>query len=165
MPDKRPEQTDLEKLDFGGLENSSGFLITLSQVLVFQQFKKALSDQGIQPGQISALILIHHNPGINHGALAEAIRFKPAHLTKLIKSLDMQGLVRRSTGRTDRRVAELHLTRKGRNFVEEKAAIMFAHDAARPDGLTPEEKQEFIRLLRKFLRFCPDDAEIAEKSG
>lgn len=144
-----PRETAVD-IDFGGLEDSAGFLITIAQVYVFEQFHDALSKYGIRPGSMSALIIIGRNPGIRHGALADALRIKLAHMTKMLKSLESEGLVRRSSPPHDRRIVELHLTEKGKRYVSENAPRLFEHDASRPDGLTAAEKKRFIKLLRKF---------------
>lgn len=151
--DNAPDASDaIADIDFGGLEDSAGFLITIAQVYVFEQFHEALSRYGIRPGSMSALIIIDRNPGIRHGALAEALRTKLAHTTKMLKSLESEGLVRRGSPPHDRRIVELYLTDKGKRFVAENAPRLFEHDSNRPDGLTAAEKKRLIKLLRKFSR-------------
>lgn len=150
-PETAPDPRDMTaEIEFGGLEDSCGFLITIAQVYVFEQFHEVLGKYGIRPGSMSALIIIGRNPGIRHGALADALRIKLAHMTKMLKSLESEGLVRRTAPPHDRRIVEVHLTDKGKRYVAENAPRLFEHDSSRPDGLTAAEKKRFIKLLRKF---------------
>jgi DNA-binding MarR family transcriptional regulator len=143
--------------DYGGLDHTAGFLITLAQVDVYAHFMQGLAQQGLQPSQISALILIRRNPGIRHGTLAGAIRLKLAHMTKLINALESDGLVERRASRQDRRSVELFLTPAGEGYVDRLAPMVFEHDAARADGLTPDDRRNLVRLLRKSLGFGTRD--------
>lgn len=151
MSDKKPT-TPLDDVDYGGLENSSGFLIRIAQVYIFESFYEALGKYRLQPGSISVLILIESNPGIRHGVLAQALSIKLAHMTKMIKAFEAKGFVTRNNPASDRRSVELTLTQSGREFVEEMRPLMFAHDTSRPDGLNNKERQQLNQLLRKFVK-------------
>lgn len=139
-------------VDYGGLEDSVGFHISIAQAKVFRDFQQHFAGQPLSPGAISALIIIYHNPGIRHGVLAKAVRIKLAHMTKLIKSFERQGFVCRKSNANDRRIVALSLTENGRRYVEEMAPQVYAHDSSRADGLTPPERQALVGLLKKLNR-------------
>ena len=138
--------------DYGGLDQMSGFLISMAQAYVFDLFYHDLARHGLSPGRISALIVIYENPGIRHGELADMLLIKPAQMSKMIKSFEEQGWVERRRPREDERVVELFLTIAGRGYVEKHRPILTQHDANRPSGLTAREHQQLVRLLRKYLR-------------
>ena len=137
--------------DYGGLDQMSGFLISMAQAYVFDLFHHDLARHGLSPGRISALIVIYENPGIRHGELADMLFIKPAQMSKMIKSFEEQGWVERRRPREDERVVELFLTIAGRVYVEKNRPILTHNDASRPSGLTAREHQQLVRLLRKYL--------------
>lgn len=151
--------------DYGGLDQMSGFLISMAQAYVFSLFHHDLARHGLSPGRISALIVIYENPGIRHGELADMLLIKPAQMSKMIKSFTEQGWVERRRPREDERVVELFLTTAGRGYVEKNRPIMTHHDANRPSGLTAREHQQLVRLLRKYLRMKNQSSAEIKKAG
>lgn len=151
--------------DYGGLDQMSGFLISMAQAYVFDLFYHDLGGHGLSPGRISALIVIYENPGIRHGELADMLLIKPAQMSKMIKSFAEQGWVERRRPREDERVVELLLTTAGRGYVEKNRPILTQHDANRPSGLTAREHQQLVRLLRKYLRMKNEKGAERKKAG
>lgn len=151
MQENLKSDATCEERSYGGLENMSGFLISLAQAYVFEHFSEELTPKGMRPAQISALILIRENPGIRHGELAEMLKLKLAYTTKLIKSFEADGWVRREQSEEDRRAIQLYLTPEGAAFVDAMKPVLTESDAARPSGLTARETQQLMRLLRKYL--------------
>jgi len=148
------DETDgIPKIDYGGLENSTGFLITVAQVEVFRNVESALSPFDLSPGAASALILIGRNPGIQHGTLANALDIKLARMTKLIKSFEKRGLVRRHNPVRDRRIVELTLTDAGRRLTRQVTPSLLERDAENTGNFRETERAEFNRLLKKYSRF------------
>ncbi|MGY6534930.1 MAG: MarR family winged helix-turn-helix transcriptional regulator [Pararhodobacter sp.] len=146
----RPEPITLQDVDYGGLEQATGFLLRLAQLRVFAHFYKVLQQQDLRLGAISALILIGHNPGIRHGILADALSIKLAHTTKMLKALEAQGLVVRHQPAYDRRSVELRLTDAGTALVHDMQHQISLHEELSVSGLTERERQQLKRLLRKF---------------
>jgi DNA-binding MarR family transcriptional regulator len=139
-----------DAVDLGPLEDSIGFLLRIAQMRVFEQFFVALGDLGLRPGEISVLLVIQRNPAIRQGLLAQHLMIKPAHMTKLIRTFEAQGLVARHIPDDNRRAVELSLTPAGKRFIKTKAPLFFSHERTRSDNLTAEERRQFQRLLRKF---------------
>ena len=155
MQDELKSNTAEDTLTYGELETMSGFLISLAQAHVFNHFYEELTPKGIRPAQISALILIRHNPGIRHGELADMLSLKLAYTTKLIKSFEADGWVKRRQSKVDRRAIQLYLTPEGVSFVDAMTPILAESDAERPSGLTARETQQLMRLLKKYVQLKP----------
>ena len=151
--------------DYGGLDEMSGFLISMAQAYVFDLFYHDLARHGLSPGKISALIVIYENPGIRHGELADMLLIKLAQMSKMIKSFEAKGWVERRRPREDKRAVELFLTRAGRDYVEKNRPILMHHEAGRPSGLTAREHQQLVRLLRKYLCMKTKEVPIRKKAG
>ncbi len=141
-----------ETLALGQLGASLGFLLRLAQVEAFERFYAELGQLGLKPGEFSVLWLIRHNPGVRQGLVAERLRIKRAHMTKLIRGLELRGFVRRHVPDTDRRSVELTLTDGGCGFVDGASPRFFGYFGAGDTALSAGEMAALVTLLRKFTR-------------
>lgn len=141
--------TQAEALDLGPLGHALGFLLRVAQLDSFARFYAELGELGLKPGEFSALMVLSRNPDVRQGLLAERLRIKRAHMTKLVKALEAKGLVERRVPEEDRRSLRLRLTERGRIFVARHEAAFTAHDAGPARGLTPQEHARLVALLRK----------------
>lgn len=153
MPEKPAANEDV---DLSGLTGSLGFLTRMAQLQVFDFFYEELGEFGLRPGEFSAFWVIHRNPGIRQGLLAQRLRIKRAHMTKMVRSLEDRGLVERTVPDDDRRSVALRLTRKGETFLNRNADAFFANDALRPSPLSERENRQLIALLQKFTGIAPE---------
>jgi len=145
-----PPPLAVEDVDLGGLAGSLGFLLRLAQVENFARFYEAFAGEELRPGEFSTLAVIHRNPGIRQGVLAQKLMIKRAHMTKLVRGFEDRGLVRRTIPDDDRRSVELALTAKGRAFVEANLQRFLAFETENAPQLSGAEKAELLRLLRKL---------------
>lgn len=145
-----PPAADPSSLALGALEDSLGFLLRIAQLQAFERFYAAVAGHDLRAGAFTILWVIGLNPGVRQGVLAERLMIKRAHMAKLIRALELAGLVARTPSREDRRAVELRLTPAGRRHVELHAAAFFAPDSAPPPGLSAAETRTLIGLLRKL---------------
>ena len=94
--------------------------------------------------------LLKYEEGARQKELAEAMRINPSSMSELIEKLRADGYVERTVDPEDRRATRITLTELGKARAyetsderAEKIRPVFA-------GLTEEEKQELLRLLRKL---------------
>jgi DNA-binding MarR family transcriptional regulator len=146
----RDEPITAQDVDLGGLEDATGFLLRLAQLRVFAHFYKVFDQKDPRLGAVSALIVIRHNPGIRHGVLAEVLSIKLAHTTKMLKSLEAEGLITRHQAPYDRRSIELRLTAAGEELAAHMQHMVRQHEDLSVAGLTDRERDQLKRLLRKF---------------
>ena len=146
-------KTEVEAgIDLGPLSSSLGFLVRMGQIEIFGLFYETLGRLGLKPGEFSVLWVVHLNPGVRQGAVAEKLRIKPAHMTKLVRSFEEGGLLERHIPESDRRGMELRLTSKGEAFVTEYADEFFTYARSETNRLSQKEADQLIRLLQKFTR-------------
>lgn len=146
-------KTDAEAgIDLGPLSSSLGFLVRMGQIEIFGLFYETLGRLGLKPGEFSVLWVVHLNPGVRQGAVAEKLRIKPAHMTKLVRSFEEGGMLERHIPKADRRGMELRLTSKGEAFVTEYADEFFTYARSETNRLNQKEADQLIRLLQKFTR-------------
>lgn len=142
--------SDEARIELGPLAGSLGFLFRVGQIEVFEMFYNQLGKLGLKPGEFSVLWIVHLNPGVRQGAVAEILRIKPAHMTKLVRAFEGEGLIERTIPAGDRRGIELRLTPAGTAFVEDHAQEFFDYASSETDRLSPSEAKQLIALLQKF---------------
>jgi DNA-binding MarR family transcriptional regulator len=95
---------------------------------------EAARNHGVTPQQHQVMLSIKGAPGRNWlsvGELADSMQVRHHSMVALVDRCQMAGLVERSKGTTDRRVARVSLTAKGEKLIEK---------------LSFENKQELTRL-------------------
>ena len=137
-------------VDFGPLEENSGFMLRLAQLQVFEGFFAEFGPRGIRPGQIGILVGIAKNPGIRQGTLAKALRIKRSNMAKIVRLLVREGLIQRLVPSSDRRAVELRLTRSGHTFVDGALPDIHRNDHRATGMLTRRERETLMRLLHKM---------------
>ncbi|MCK5749455.1 MAG: MarR family transcriptional regulator [Oricola sp.] len=125
----------------------------LAQVHTYETFFEDLGAYGLRPGEFSTLLLIGRNPGIRQGMVAQILRIKPAHMTKLVRSFEDRQLVERTIPDHDRRSVQLSLTQSGLDFIEEHRSAFAQHEINLRSTLTAPELRTLMRLLRKYVGF------------
>lgn len=151
-PSTRNSSVDQIEIDYGSLSEMIGFLVTIARADVFEKFYAMTSDLDIGPFSAAALIIIHKNAGIRHGALASALRTKLSHTTKMLNELERRGLVQRECSDSDRRAFEFSLTAEGRTFTKKLETSMLLVDSRIDENLTEAESRRLKQLIRKMLR-------------
>lgn len=139
---------DAAALDLSPLDELVGFNIHILDLLMYQRFYASFD---FTPGTFSALLAIKLNPGIRHGALADALMIQRPNMTKLINRLERAGYVRRRAAKDDQRSVMLRLSDKGAQAVEEMRAAIAAHEDRLTASLTPRERKTLRLLLRKMI--------------
>ncbi len=141
----------LDKVHVGELAHSLGFLLRLAQLRAFEDFFSEHGPRGLKPGEFSVLWVIACNPGIRQSVLGNRLMIKRAHMTKLIRAFDDQGLVSRKIPDADRRAVELTLTPSGRQAVDGASAAFFAYEETTGAPLSRVERSQLLSLLQKYV--------------
>jgi DNA-binding MarR family transcriptional regulator len=137
-------------LDFGVLDGSLGLLLRLAQLRSFATFYEDMAGFDLKPGAFSVLMMIEANPGIRQGVLARALTIKRAHMTKLIRALEDDGLVSRTVPSDDKRSVELWLSNEGHEKLSGLKAAFTAHEHRLAAPLSPAQAQRLKELLKLF---------------
>lgn len=156
MDDGLADPAGRDRLALGPLDGSLGFLLRLSQLRSFRDYFRSFGEDGIRPGELSVLMLLAENPGIRQGVLARALMIKRAHMAKMVRAMEEDGLLTRSVPDSDRRALELRLTERGAARVAALLPAFEAHEGAGVATLDAAEEAELKRLLRKYLGLGED---------
>ena len=100
-------------VDLSFLRSSLGFNVRLLDVRLMKMFAASLAKYGVTPAEATVLHVILANPDVSHGELAETLLIQPPNMTKMLKRLESEGLIKRLASAKDRRRVILSLTAKG----------------------------------------------------
>ncbi|HXP91825.1 MAG TPA: MarR family transcriptional regulator [Candidatus Binatia bacterium] len=133
----------------GALGQLLGYNLRRGQLLLFESFSEAVP-AGITPAQLTILLLIAANPGIKQTTLAAVLDVDRSTMVRLVDRCAELRFVRRGSSRTDRRVAPPVLTERGRAFIDAVMPEILRKELEYTSVLTPSERAELTRLLRKL---------------
>jgi DNA-binding MarR family transcriptional regulator len=124
----------------------------------FQQIAVAIFHAEIEaaghdltPVQYAALSTIKTHPGIDQVTLAGLIAYDRTTITGVVDRLVQKGLLVRQANSQDRRARVLQITDQGRRILGEIEPAVEAAQRIMLRGLTTDEAEQFMRLLRKAI--------------
>lgn len=134
------------------------FLVYLNRVrdLGFAQARGIMARLRISPGEFDILASLRRSAPPNvlsPSELQRSVLITSGGLTKLLYQLEARQLVSRSVQRDDRRCKLVHLTVKGRKFIEDAMRdVMEAETRWVERALSRDEREQLIELLGKSAR-------------
>lgn len=143
-PHRRP-------IRLGPLADYAGYHLRLAQDASFQAFAARVGRGGLRPGFFTLLTLIRENPGITQTAISQASGRDKSTLTPVLRSLEERGYIGRERLDRDRRSFRLYLTPAGEAAAAQLSQAAREHDAELDRIIGPENKAEFIRILRNIV--------------
>lgn len=146
MPIRTADDVDLDRLG-----TALGFLMRLAQLKIYERFFAEVGEHELKPGEFSVLWVILNNPGIRQSVLGQRLMIKRAHMTKLIRALEDQGLVSRRIPDDDRRAVEITLTPDAVEKVRQAGEWFFTYEDSVGSNLSTAERQQLTGLMRKFI--------------
>ena len=114
------------------------------------RFAERLMVLGLSPPHAGILRLVAAEPGLNQRELAVRLRAVPSRVVALVDDLEERGLLTRQRRADDRRSSVLELTQPGRSALASLREIADAHEAEITAALTPGERLQIARLLRRL---------------
>jgi len=124
----------------------------------FQQIAVAIFHAEIEaaghdltPVQYAALSTIKTRPGIDQVTLAGLIAYDRTTITGVVDRLVQKGLLVRQANSRDRRARVLQITDQGQRTLDGIEPAVEAAQRIMLRGLTTDEAEQFMRLLRKAI--------------
>lgn len=140
------------ELDFDLLPGLIGYQLRLTQLAIFNDFGKSLSDQAISPGRFGVLALIGANPGLTQSRLALATQLDRSTMVAVIDQLEARNLVERRAAPNDRRSNALWLTEAGKKLLRTMKQRVKAHETHIAAALGEEDAARLIEMLSKIRK-------------
>ncbi len=110
-----------------------------------------MAEIGLSPGQPKVLTFLSIHGNCLQKELAAACDIEPTTISKMLNSLEENGLICRSALEGDKRAAVIGLTDKGRTLVRQE--ILPRYNSVNTLSLTdfsPDETQRFEEYLRRM---------------
>ena len=126
--------------------------LTINLVLVARKWR-ALTDEhlrlvGQSSARMEALAAIFNSPSLSAQVdIAKRLRIEGPTMTRMLDTLEADGLVERLPDPADRRTKQLRLTAEGEKVLEEVFAIADELRDRLLDGVAPERMDELNALL------------------
>jgi DNA-binding MarR family transcriptional regulator len=126
-----------------------GHLIRRAQQISVSMFLDAVG-RDVTPVQYAVLRMLQERPGIDQVTLASAVALDTSTTAELAARLEGKGWIRREL--RARRQRSLTLTDSGRAVLARLMPGIHALNQSMLSPLTGPEREEFMRLLRKFVQ-------------
>jgi DNA-binding MarR family transcriptional regulator len=115
-----------------------------------KQFADRLSVLKLTPPHAGILRRLVQSPGISQRELATTLGMHASRLVAVLDEMESLGLLIREANAEDRRTYSLQVTPKGRETMEQIAAISQQHNDALCAALNEEERAVLVGLLQRI---------------
>jgi DNA-binding MarR family transcriptional regulator len=134
-----------------------GHLVRRAHQVATALFHNHMSDEGIDitPFQFAAMSAINLNPGLDQASVAAWTACDRATIGGVVDRLVEKGYVTRAVSPRDRRARVLEITDSGREVLEQVQQIALQIQDEITLGLTPDEKETLVRLLKRVSENHP----------
>src|SRR3954447_22410400 len=105
---------------------------------------------GVHAGQNFVLEELWQEDGLTPGKLARRIGIEVPTVTRAAQRMEVAGLVRRVRDPSDARLVRVWLTERGEDLRSELPTLLDQFYAQVLAPLAPEERAEFVRLLKRL---------------
>ena len=125
-------------------------VLTRAATAVGRHSNADISRMGLSPGEFSILEALYSKGPMLLGEVQKKVLVSSGGVTYLVDRLAAQGLVERRECASDRRARYAALTPKGESLIGEMFPAHRAVLARSMEGLSREEQEQAIALLRKL---------------
>lgn len=146
------------------LDNSIGYNLSITALMIRGEFYKRIADFGIAPEQYGILYFIDSHPGMTQSEIAQAIYKNKTTITRSTDALVKKGLLTKEWSREDRRRQNIKITEDGLRVLEAAKPIADRLNDELHNSITVSEAQMLLSILKKVQsifsgseRFCDDD--------
>lgn len=111
---------------------------------------QSIADTGLCASDFAIMEALLHKGPLQIGQIGEKVLLTSGSMTTAVNRLERNGYVKRTQKIEDARCSEVALTRKGRKIIEPAYSKHGKNLEKVAEGLTPEERSELVRLLKKL---------------
>lgn len=131
-------------------KDAGGLHPTLSSVTIAFWRMRLLVERKAKtlPLKLVVLSMLSGEEGIGPGEIRSRLGLEFSRITRLIQSLEKEGLLHRKRDSEDRRFIHLYSTEKGREYLRERTQLINEDLQERLGALNTDEVEELDRMLR-----------------
>ena len=152
----KPGRLSDDAIKLGELAGFVGLHLRAAYEASFADFEVLLGDDAMRPGYFTMLTLIANNPGISQTQIGRNARRDKSAVTKALRQMEDEGLIRRARLQDDRRTYVSEVTAKGAALqarMEEKA---LEHVARLVEVIGSERHAVLVETLRDIVEGMPE---------
>jgi DNA-binding MarR family transcriptional regulator len=127
-----------------------GFLLRRAHQISAAIFEGHCSELGLTQAQYGALMVLQEEPGIDQTRLARALAFDKVTVLRVLRGLELRGLVLRELSQSNRRQMSLRLTPVGEQLLTQTAAPVQQAYEQLVAPLSPQQRAQFIAMLQQL---------------
>ncbi|MFF5028714.1 MarR family winged helix-turn-helix transcriptional regulator [Streptomyces collinus] len=124
--------------------------VTLTAVELLEVLWGRASTAPASPSQMRVLLMLEHQDGINLRSLADSLASTPPSTSRLCDRLVAAGFVERAISPSDRREVRLHLSNRGRAFLDDLRARREQELQAVLELMPAAKRTQFLAGLEAF---------------
>jgi DNA-binding MarR family transcriptional regulator len=128
-----------------------GMLVKRAEQAMVRAKSAALKSVGLTPSQYVALFELDQQPGITAATLARACLITPQAMMILLKTMEQQGLITRSSHPRHPNVLELHMTETGREALHAGRERVEPIERRVFGAFSPKDLGSFRAFLSRFI--------------
>lgn len=138
------------ELDLTATQTSLVLLRVASDMITAMD--EELAGHGTSQGRFTILMLLENcsQPSMSPSELAEMSGVSRASISGLLDGLEKSGMVRRGADRRDGRGRPVHITAKGKHFLDKILPAHFTWLARVMQNLSHKERRQLIELVSKI---------------
>jgi DNA-binding MarR family transcriptional regulator len=153
--------TETGALALGPLGHDVVFVTRNLQALLRPVSDALRAELGLETGMIGVLSIVWLNPGLSQSDLAASMVLKKSAVTKLVKTLEAQGLVTRRRVEDDRRMNALWLTAAGHELIARLRGLTDALHERLFEGIPAGDREAFFRVAGALISRLAGTADCA----
>lgn len=109
-----------------------------------------MAEHGTHPGQAMCLRVLEGNDGITQRDVTDALQLARPTVSKMLKTMEQAGLVKRRPDPHDQRLVRVSLTSAGRRLASDLREVAAAHIGETIGALPERDLEELARLLEEL---------------
>lgn len=129
------------------------------------QTAAALQSIGLTPALFAVLNYLQAGNGAIQQQIGSAMGIDPSTMVSLVDQLERTGLAKRRPHPQDRRAREVMITPKGRRTLKRARELTEEVESDVLQGLSPAERRQLVRLLRKAFAAAPPQPPWSSEEG
>ena len=114
-----------------------------------RELRSALSELGVQPGQVPVLLALFESDGRTQADLARSLSVEQPTMASTLARMERDGLVRRDPDASDRRRSTVRLTDRARSLEGPLIDAARAVNRRAVRGLSAEERSALYRAVER----------------
>lgn len=134
-------------IDYGMLDDLVGYAVRRAQIVIYEDFARAVGDLGMTPQRYAALTLIGANPNLSQTELGEILGVARSGSMVLINALHDLGLIECVPRPNDKRTQSITLSAAGVTALDGISRRVMAHDQRMSAALSEDERMQLVSLL------------------